>query len=64
MSQTGARPMGSREEIVASLEEKASHLWGRERAAAIAATIESTADALWQISQHPPASDEEPGFYF
>ena len=64
MSQTGARPMGSRGEIVDSLEEKASQLWGRERAAAIAATIESTADVVWQISQHPPPPDEEPGFYF
>ena len=64
MSQNSAHTMGSREEIVDSLNEKAEQLWGRERASAINSTIEHTADVVWQISQDPPPSDEEPGFYF
>ena len=64
MSQTSAHPMGPKEEIVDSLKAKAEQLWGPERASAIRSTIEHTADVVWQISQDPPPSDEEPGFYF
>lgn len=59
-----AQPMASREEIVNSLKQRATELWGRERARAIDSTIEQVASNIWQISQDLPPADEEPGFYF
>ena len=64
MPMSQSQPMTSREEIAASLTERAAELWGRPRAEAIGETIEQTADHIWRISQEPPSSDEEPGFYF
>ena len=63
MAMSKERPMGSKEEIVASLKRRATELWGPERAEAIEATIERTAGHIWQVSQDPPPADEEPGFY-
>lgn len=59
-----ASPMASREEIERSLKARAVELWGRRRADRIRATLEQTATNIWRISQDPPPSDEEPGFYF
>jgi hypothetical protein len=56
--------MASRDAIASSLRERATQLWGHERAEALRDIIERTADHLWQISQDPPPPDEEPGFYF
>ena len=63
MAMSKERPMGSKEEVVASLKRRATELWGPERAEAIEATIEQTAGHIWQVSQDPPPADEEPGFY-
>ena len=56
-------PMGSREEVAASLGQRAKELWGPRRAEAIHSVIEQTAEHIWQVSQNLPADDEEPGFY-
>jgi hypothetical protein len=63
MPTLATQPLGSREEIVASLERRAVDLWGRARAEAIRPIIEQTAGHIWRISQDPPPADEEPGFY-
>jgi hypothetical protein len=62
MSKT--EPMGSREEITASLRARAVELWGQKRADALQPGIELTASHVWQLSKHLPPSDAEPGFYF
>jgi hypothetical protein len=59
-----SQPMTSREEILKSLEERATALWGQERAQEIRSTIEQTAGHIWQLSQDLPDLEEEPGFYF
>lgn len=56
--------MGSLEEIERTLKERATTLWGSERAAELGALVEATARRVWQVSQDPPPADEEPGFYF
>ena len=53
----------SQEELVRSLTERASTLWGRERAEEIRGIIGETAVAIWRISQDLPSDDEEPAFY-
>ena len=64
MPMSNTEPMASREEIVSSLKQRASELWGEERALALLPVVEQTAGVIWQISQDPPPADEEPGFYF
>ena len=64
MPMSKSQPMTSQEDIVRSLTERAAAMWGEERATALEATIETTAEHIWQISQDPPPSDEEPAFYF
>lgn len=57
------QPEGSKDEIAAALLEQAARLWGRERAGAIRAALEQTADHLWQVSQNLPDREEEPAFF-
>ena len=64
MPMSKSQPMTSEEDIVRSLTERAVAMWGEERVRALKATIETTAEHIWQISQDPPPSDEEPAFYF
>ena len=63
MPMSRERPMASREDIATSLRERASQLWGHERAEALHSTIDQTARRIWQISKDLPSPDEEPGFY-
>lgn len=49
------------EEIRRALEEAARRVWGEERVAAQQLALDTTADALWQVAQHPlDLHDEEP----
>ena len=57
-------PMDSEESITNSLNERATKLWGSQRAEVLRPLIEQTAARIWRISQDPPPPDEEPGFYF
>ena len=54
--------MDSIEQITDSLKERATELWGRERAEAMRPVIEETAANIRRIAQDPPPPDEEPGF--
>ena len=51
------------EDILRALTEQAVALWGEERAAAIATTLEQTAQQLRDVSQVLPHYEVEPGFY-
>ena len=64
MPMSKAQPMSSTEEIMKTLEERATELWGRERSEELRPLIEQTAGHIWQLSQDLPDSEEEPGFYF
>ena len=64
MPMSAEQPMSSREEIARSLRDRAIELWGSERAEEIESAIQQTAGHIWQVSQDPPPSNEEPGFYF
>ena len=57
-------PMDSEESIANSLNERATELWGNERARVLRLLIGQTANRIWRISQDLPPPDEEPGFYF
>lgn len=49
------------EEVRRALEEAARRAWGEERVAAQQLALDATADALWQVAQHPlDLGDEEP----
>jgi len=50
-------------EIAASLQRRASELWGPDRAEALQPVIERTALHIWRVSQDPVPADEEPAFY-
>ncbi len=49
--------------ILRALTEEAKSLWGEERAEAIAAPLEQTAQQLAEVSRVLPGSEVEPGFY-
>ena len=53
----------SREDIARDLVERASALWGPERAEAIRGVLERTAWQLSDIARNPPDPEMEPGFY-
>jgi len=57
------RPGAPLEEILRELTEQAVALWGEERAGAISASVEVTAQRLWDVSRNLPHRDVEPGFY-
>jgi hypothetical protein len=53
----------TREEVLAELSVAAEQTWGRERTAALEATLERGADALWRLSEAPlELLDAEPDF--
>ena len=56
--------MGSKTDIASSLKARAEELWGTQRAARLETLLEQTTEHVWQLSQHLPDEDEEPGFYF
>ena len=64
MPTSPSQPMGSKSEIVSALKARAEELWGAQRAAEMQTLLEQTSEHVWQISQHLPDDDEEPGFYF
>ncbi|MCH8062896.1 MAG: hypothetical protein IH861_10380 [Chloroflexi bacterium] len=64
MPTSPSQPMSSKEEIVSSLKARAEELWGARRASELQNLLDQTAEHVWQISQHPPDDEEEPGFYF
>ena len=56
--------MSSKDEIASSIEARATELWGARRASELQTLLDQTAEHVWQIAQHPPEDEEEPGFYF
>ena len=46
------------------LKARAEELWGAWRASELQKLLDKTAEHVWQIAQHPPDDEEEPGFYF
>ena len=59
--QTSKSP--SKEQLIRSLQQRATELWGPKRAEALRSTIEQTATNLLRVAGDPPPADEEPGFY-
>ena len=57
------RPDTPLEEVLRDLTEQAKALWGEDRARALSAQAEATAQRLWDISRNLPHRDVEPGFY-
>ena len=53
----------SKEELIRSLERRATELWGPNRAEELRSTIEQTATNMVRVANDPPPADEEPGFY-
>ena len=64
MSTSPSQPMNSKDEIAKSLKARAEELWGAQRASELQTLLDQTSEHVWQIAQHPPDDDEEPGFYF
>ena len=60
---TSVRPDAPQEDILSALVEQAKVLWGEERAAALTASLEQTAQQLVDVSRTLPGSEVEPGFY-
>ena len=56
-------PDMSYEQILQSLTEQAVAMWGKERAQAVASSLEQTARQLADLGRALPDSDVEPGFY-
>jgi len=56
--------MSSKDEIAKSLKARAEELWGARRASELQRLLDQTSEHVWQIAQHPPDDEEEPGFYF
>ena len=59
-----SQPMSTQDEVATSLKARAEELWGARRASELQKLLDQTAEHVWQIAQHPPDDDEEPGFYF
>ena len=59
----GMRPDASHEDIVRELTEEARTLWGQERAEALGASLEQTAQQLGDVGRTLPPREVEPGFY-
>jgi hypothetical protein len=51
------------DEVLRELRARARALWGEERVAAIASSLEQTARQLWEVSRSLPQREVEPGFY-
>ena len=56
-------PDSTYDDLLRALTEQAVTLWGEERAAAIAITLEQTAQQLRDVSLVLPHYEVEPGFY-
>ncbi|MCE2403630.1 MAG: hypothetical protein J4F43_00540 [Dehalococcoidia bacterium] len=56
-------PAQSQQEIARELFDKATELYGAQRAEAIRATLEEAAEHLWVISHNLPDKEEEPAFF-
>lgn len=56
-------PDSTHDDLLRALTQQAVTLWGKERAVAIAITLEQTAQQLRDVSQVLPHYDVEPGFY-
>tara|TARA_B100002049_G_scaffold225683_1_gene197928 strand:+ start:204 stop:392 length:189 start_codon:yes stop_codon:yes gene_type:complete len=57
------KPNDSVEAIVAELRLQAVRLWGELRARELEASIQQTAQQLWDVGQETLHRDLEPGFY-
>ena len=53
----------TKDKILQEITEKAIALWGQDRAEILRASLQQTADYLWEIGQADPGTDVEPGFY-
>lgn len=53
----------TKDEILKELTDKATALWGRDRAQELRVSLEQTATHLWEIGQADPGTGVEPGFY-
>ena len=57
------KPKDSVEEIAVQLRTEAVRLWGEQRATELEASLQQTAQQLWDLGQVTPQRDLEPGFY-
>ncbi|MEC8909725.1 MAG: hypothetical protein VYC44_01925 [Chloroflexota bacterium] len=57
------KPNDSVEKIVVQLRTEAIRLWGEQRATELEASLQQTAQQLWDLGQVIPHRDLEPGFY-
>ena len=57
------KPNDSVEKIVVQLRTEATRLWGEQRATELKASLQQTAQQLWDLGQVTPHRDLEPGFY-
>ena len=57
------KPNDSVEKIVVQLRTEATRLWGEQRATELEASLQQTAQQLWDLGQGTPHRDLEPGFY-
>ncbi len=57
------KPNDTVEEIAVELRAEAVRLWGERRAGELEASLQQTAQQLWELGQVTPGRDLEPGFY-
>ena len=57
------KPNDSVEKIAVQLRTEAVRLWGEQRATELEASLQQTAQQLWDLGQVRPHRDLEPGFY-
>ena len=57
------KPNDSVEKIVVQLRTEAIRLWGEQRATELEASLQQTAQQLWDLGQVTLHRDLEPGFY-
>ena len=57
------KPKDSVETIAVQLRTEAVRLWGEERATELEASLQQTAQQLWDLGQVTPHRDLAPGFY-
>ena len=57
------KPNDSVETIAVQLRTEAVRLWGEQRATELEASLQQTAQQLWDLGQVTPHRDLEPGFY-
>ena len=57
------KPNDSVEKIAVQLRTEAVRLWGEQRATELEASLQQTAQQLWDLGQVTPPRDLEPGFY-